>query len=294
MVRPILLFALIAGLALQDKPPLVQPAGELEIYDMATQIGTRARRTFRDAGGRIVKEIYYTGPFSGPAREDQLTVQSSRLYHFRPDGRLDRREIRGPKDELRQIQHHQYDAGGALVLDWFEGPTGIREMETRHAGNRRTLYEFDPTGSRVISARGAIRSDRDLTDGWGPDVGGLSIGIALPVVEGAASDIAAWLNLRNATAQRVHFRGPDPMLVLTNARGERIPERPHAARANDGQSRPIDFPIRAGYSELWWPPYSMTNRFGTLAPGRYTLRLTMATISPGLTLESNTGTFVIK
>src|ERR1044072_5059365 len=68
--------------------------GELTIYPMPTQIGTIARRTFRDNQSRITKEIFYTGiPLArAPYTEAMLKVQSIVIHQYDESGQPVRRD----------------------------------------------------------------------------------------------------------------------------------------------------------------------------------------------------------
>ena len=172
--------------------------GELTIYKMSTQIGTVAKRAFRDSSGRFTKTIYYTSTSlspTGPYPEETLRVQSVVIHRH---GRNRREEHRGPDMALRRIRDTVYQNGNKAIV--WRRPDETREYEIRYSGNRSIshLY-FDQTGQKLVGVSGAIPSDVDLAWGWGRTDGGLTCGIGASHTSGPLKQVRIYVTIRNLT-----------------------------------------------------------------------------------------------
>lgn len=184
MKRAILGIACLAGLSFLAHAE--EEGGKLRTYDRMTQIGTVACRDFHDAGGQLVRQIFYT---------QGMRVQSSRTYEY------------DDRDRIKKTTH--FDASGILNRtltyergeDWERGTwrnaDGIRTyLMVRGKGKHGDLY-FDDTGERLVGARGNLPPDFDLADGWGRAVTGLVCGLGVSTKTGTLDEIELTVTIKN-------------------------------------------------------------------------------------------------
>jgi len=288
--------------------------GELTIYGVITQIGTVAKRTFRDNAGRITKTIYYTldyrnlpNPFSlrEPVTEEMLAVQSINIHYYDQQGRQDRVEHYTPAFALSRIMQTKYDPNGGKIATVWLRPNESREYEIRYRNNRSIshLY-FDDTGRKLIAVRGPVPKNMDLAYGWGRPVDGLSCGIAPRKRSALAKDINISVTVRNLTELPAKIITTLPyqtiQMELRNTKGALVPQNTdyiekrnkELLRMNNGLRESLQTipPHQAGH---YSSGYKLNQWYGEVQSGKYYLTVKRRASGKDFSLVSNTVTINI-
>lgn len=278
-----------------------QPRGELRLYEMATQIGTTASRTFRDAKGRVVKTVYYTGGggdgLRGPFREELLREQSVETSAYDEHDCRVRGARYAPGMKLVHTSEVRCRKGTdtpehSVVRD----ARGRRASETRHDedGGARTSLFFGDDGERVIAVDGDTPADADLADGWGDAVGGFALGIAAKRMGGRQDELSVSVTVKNLSqaAEGVVMHSP-LAFELRDASGRLVAPKPEWLPAQSGPV-PGQCPALAGRGAPsagesdYVATDGLRDLFPPLAPGRYTLTYKYCLSTTHLPLVSNT------
>ena len=288
--------------------------GELNIYGVITQIGTVAKRTFRDNAGRIIKTIYYgldyrnlPNPFSfrEPITEEMLAVQSINIHYYDQQGRQDRVEHYTPSFELSRIKQNKYGPNGRKIATIWLRPDESRKYEIRyHNGSSISHLYFDDTGQKLIAARGPVPKNMDLAYGWGRPVEGLSCGIAPNKHSALAKDIDISVTVRNLTAQPAKIITTLPyqtiQIELRNTKGALVPQNTDYIEKRNKELLRMNNPLRESLQTI--PPhqtghyssgYELNQWYGEVEPGKYYLTVKRRASGKDFSLVSNTITINI-
>jgi hypothetical protein len=280
--------------------------GDLRIYHRATQIGTTAMRTFRDAKGRVVKTIYYTGGggglVEGPYQEELLREQSIETVaydehdcrasgaNYAPGMRLLRTwEVRCRKGTNVPEHSAARDPSGRLVSETWHNKDG---------GTASSRF-FGADGERVIAVDGKTRADVDLTDGWGETVGGFALGIAANRTGGRQEEMSVWVTVKNLTHAEGVVDFAPLAFELRDAAGRLVEPHPDWAPRQSGPA-PGQCPALGGQGApfVGQTDYvatdSLRDIFRPLAPGKYTLTYKYCLSTTHLPLVSNTIVFEVR
>lgn len=293
-----LIFAFsIAAFAQQDDSP-----GELILYHSHTQVGTVARREFKDEKGRVYKTIYYTlVDFSsrGPFREDQLREQSIDLIFYDESNCRVRSERDDPYTKTKRITMVECQEGTATPkLTTYLDTRGIRERETRHSRTGVTLY-FDSEGKKVVAIRGVIPDDADLVNGWGQKTGGLSVGIAINQQRGRQKDMRIYETTKNID------RDIDPRLMISPLEYELKDISGRTVKPKERRYQPETVPDIDGCPGRFGQgapakglahnslSIALQDNFHPLPAGKYSFTLKLCVSGSATTLVSNTISFEI-
>jgi hypothetical protein len=277
----------------------------LRIYERPTQIGTVANRVFRDAKGRIVKTIYYTGgALQGLYGEESLREQSTRVTTYDDYNCAVKNETFEPGMKLARTSETICREGTATPhISIGRDTRGVKQSETRHEldGRTRTSLYFDDEGERVMSIWGHTPLDVDLAHGWGKEADGLACGIAASRERGRQSELRVWVTIKNISQRRedgllmvspVAFELRDAAGRLVAPKADFEEDSDEAAStacpATEGRGVP-----RAGASELL-RSYELGERYEPLPPGMYSAIVKHCLSSKRQLLVSNTIHFEIR
>lgn len=280
--------------------------GDLRIYHRATQIGTTAMRTFRDAKGRVVKTIYYTGGggglVEGPYLEELLREQSIETVAYDEHDCRVRGARYAPGMKLLNISLVRCRKGTdvpehSVALD----ADGRRVSETWHdrGGGTASSRFFGADGERVIAVDGHTRADVDLADGWGETVGGFALGIATDRMSGQQGELSVWVTVKNLTHADGVVDFAPLAFELRDAAGRPVEPHPDWAPRQSGPA-PGQCPALAGQGApfVGRSDYVATDAlrdiFPPLTPGKYTLTYKYCISTTHLPLVSNTITFEVR
>lgn len=279
--------------------------GQLSIYGIPTQIGTVARRTFRDSSGRVIREIFYTlkkDVPQPPYTKDMLEVQSTVLYDYDERGYKIRAEHYDARMILDQVWETRYYENKEK-REIKSTPDGVRQYEIRYLDDRTVshLY-YDERGKNLVAVRGLIPRDIDLPFGWGEPVDGLACGIALTQTKSLVDELpcyAIYVNVKNSGSNQASLSGlPAVQIELRDRFGVLV--REIAAEANKGRD-PLQAHrllygqlINPGESGYVYPPYELSIRSTNLRPGRYSLRVRQPIEGRNQSLVSNTVFFEVE
>lgn len=276
----VLTIALLSSLPVAALAQQEEARGELQIYERATQIGTTASRVFRDAKGRIVKTIYYTGGgLQSPSNEESLREQSVRVTTYDEYDCPSKTETYEPGMKLAHTLETICREGTATPRNSIiRDARGVKLSETRHndgGGTHVSLY-FDDEGERVTSIWGKTPDDVDLADGWGKEAAGFASGIAASSERARQTELRVWVTIKNTG----HRREGELMMVslvafeLTDAAGLLVAPKAGTVETFDegagcpmGEARGAP---RAGASELL-RSYKLDELYEHLPPGAYSL-----------------------
>lgn len=288
--------------------------GKLTFYGMITQIGTVAKRTFRDNSGRITKTIYYTldyrnlpNPFSlrEPITEEMLVVQSINIHYYDRQGRQNRVEHYTPSFVLSRIMQTKCDANGGKTATVWLRPNESREYEIRYRNGRSIshLY-FDETGQKLIAARGPVPKNMDLAYGWGRPVDGLSCGIAPNKRSALAEDFRISVTVKNLTAHPATIITSLPYqtvkMELRNTKGALVPQNTDYIEKRNKELLRMNNGLRESLQTI--PPhqvghyssgYELNQWYGEVEPGKYYLTVKRRAAGKDFSLVSNTVTIDI-
>ena len=269
---------------------------ELELYRMATQIGTIARRTIRDRAGRIAREVYYTSngaPLAAPGEKD-LRIQSIRVYFNDTSGRVDHVEHWDAARRLARVEQNAYDASGKLARKWYVEADGVKryELRFRDSSTVSELY-FDDTGAYLKSLRGELVSDIDLPHGWGATSGGMACGITLSTERGRFNEFKLIVNIKNVAADYLSIDSlATPVFQLVNASGQAVPLR-KSPGSKDGPQQLYGQGLKHDEAGYLYPGYRLSDYFDLLPPGQYTIRILQPVPERQVVLSSNEVNFVV-
>ncbi|HEX8128582.1 MAG TPA: hypothetical protein VF527_05720 [Pyrinomonadaceae bacterium] len=295
------LLSLSIGAHAQKKAEDGGGQGELRLYDRATQIGTAANRVFRDARGRVVKTIYYTGDggLHGAASEDSLREQSIRVTTYDDYDCPVKNETYEPGMKLAYTSETRCRKETATPHTTIgRNARGVKQTETRHEPDGRTrasLY-FDDEGERVVSIWGAMPSDVDLVHGWGKEVSGFTTGIAASRERGRQTELRVWVTIRNISNREegglvmispvaFELRDAAGRLVAPKANTtEAFAEGAATTACPDYEGRGVP---RAGAAELL-RSYELAEQYDPLPPGSYSVTLKHCLSSKRQLIVSNT------
>jgi hypothetical protein len=269
------------------------PQPVVHCYDMPTQIGTAARREFRDTDGFIVKEIYYTsieGTVRPSCAEHTLRVQSTRLYKRDSHGRvLVETELR-PNGAVAGVWHYEYVANEShpsrrVLFD----QRGRRQYEIRYRGGSEDSHIYFDGDGAVVGVSGRVPDDLAVMLAWGIESNGWRCGIAVGVRNDG--DLYRSINvhlLNNSKSQMVARLIDRFETELRDSRGAIVPltDKYVAERAlmpTASWAGRLLSPGEADFTSL-----QLARRYGVLAPGRYTLLVRHPHPETGEPLVSNT------
>ena len=291
----------VAGAAQVAAEPQAQ---ELTIYPYESQIGTVARRVFRDSQGRVAKTIYYRltqdlRSARGPHSEEMLAVQSIVLHKYDEESREARTEHYDPRMVLKRIRLTKYNPHGEKASHMWLRSDGSREYEIRYSkhGSPSHLY-FDESGARLVAVSGVLPQDVDLAHGWGEEVAGLSCGIAPSSPRGPLEEIRIYVSVRNQSEHPAEVLTALPyqtvQMVLRDGQGALVPQdeeyigkRDSAlVRLNRGPSDNLQT-LAAGQARHY-RSYELREWYSGLAPGSYSLTVRRRASGEELSLVSNT------
>jgi hypothetical protein len=271
---------------------------ELRLYGRATQIGTVALRTIRNRSGKIVREVYYHSHAleTSSLTEKDLLVQSIRVFYHDVNGRVERVEHWTPHHATPRLEQNAYSESGELVRKWYVEPDGIRRYEMRYRGSRElTHLYFDDTGAYLTSLRGTVVSDVTLPHGWGDVNGGVACAITLSKESGRLEDIGIWVTIRNATDETLHiFNLSEPSFELRDSAGKLILPRVSQRGLDENQSHLNGQVLDCDEAGFMYPAYRLVDYFGSVLPGKYTIRIRQAVKERSVELVSNDVTFVVR
>jgi hypothetical protein len=276
-----------------DFPPRVlvdQPTSGGVLEDIESASGIVARRTFTDDAGRVVRRIDYLPnrpPYvlADEATDEPLLEHGTTVYHYDANGRLlleagydQRRRLAGtveyaywPDGELRLRRRIRYDNGNGVVIG----------EDRRAADGDKTRLIWSKDGRRLVSMRGLVPPDVELAGGWGEPVDGLQCAV---VPDGAN----VYLVIRNASEQeRPLAHGENATVlqpVVMDATGEKLAyDRQQMRKNRASQSSPRELAPGHATPEF----YRLTDWYGRIPPGRYTLTLRRRTSRFRFGLVSN-------
>lgn len=257
---------------------------QLNIYSNPTEIGTIAKRTFRDPNGRIYKEIFSTlrnDAARAPYSQDMLKEQSTVLYTYNDQGQNIRSEHYDGRMHLEFVLEVTYQ-GSKERREIKYTPEGIRQYEIRYIDKRSVSHlHYDESGKNLVSVRGLIPNDVDLPFGWGKEIGGLACGIVLTQANSLVDELpgyAIYVNIRNIGSTQVSIPElPPAEMELRDSTGKIVREgtgdptkkqkRLQLQRLLYGQL------INPGEAGFVYPPYELNLYYVNLLPGRYSIRV---------------------
>jgi hypothetical protein len=296
-VLAVVLLSSSAGARAQDGAGGAQ--GELRLYERATQIGTVASRVFRDAKGRVVKTIYYTGGgIEGPYSVESLREQSIRVTTYDDYDCPVKNETYAPGMKVTYTIETRCRKGTATPhITTARDARGVKQSETRHRsddGTQTSLY-FDDEGEHVVSIWGRTPADVDLVHGWGKEVAGFACGIAASRVRGRQSELSVWVTIKNiGHHNEVGLDMISPVAFeLRDAAGQLVAPKANsdtdfdesastACPSNEGRGVPS-----AGASQLL-RSYALGERYDRLPPGTYSVTVKHCLSSKRQLVVSNT------
>lgn len=278
------------------------PEEQLNIYSRQTQIGIIANRIFRDASGRVYKEIFYTGRNDArvPYTQEMLKERSIILYKYNEQGQRIRSEYYDAKMHLESVVGITY-SGNKERREIKYTPAGVRQYEIRYIDNSSVshLY-YDQSGKNLVSIRGLIPNDVDLPFGWGETIGGLACGIVLTQAKSLVDEqpgYALYVNIRNNGSTQIPISEvPRVEIELRDSAGNVVRERTddpakethlQLQRQFNGQL------INPGESGYIYPPYELNLRYGNLPSGHYSIRARLRIGNNNQILISNTISFEV-
>lgn len=272
--------------------------GELRLYPRATQIGTTAMREFKDAKGRVIKDIYYTGGgggIEGPYLEQLLREQSIRVYAYDDHGCRIRSETYAPGVKLTGTAEVRcLDGTATPQLTTVRDARGVKQFETRHtaSGGTRTVLYFDRDGEKVIGIKGDTPTDVDLLRGWGEVIGGFATGVAASRERGRQEDLQVSVTIKNigdrsegdlmVSAVRVELKDSAGRLIEPKPAYKNRRDETGSEECSGGWGVPF-----AGRSQ-WLPSYDLGEQYDPLSPGKYSFTVTHCLSGNSGLLISNT------
>lgn len=290
---------LTAGLLLAAAWPAASPelpAPVLHCYSRPTQVGTVARREFKNAAGHVVKEIFYTGPTDAQGRptceDETLDVQSIRTYEHDIDGRPIIERVFGPDERMERQSRLEYGADDVRpVRRVTVDPAGMLRSETRwEAGEQVTVLHFDDD-RRVALVTGRLPADVQYSIEWGPAFDGWACGVGMTRRQGLAEELAPAVHLQNLTAKDGMARFARRFdTALLDARGRLVKERALRTVETAGAPAHLLWPREATYHH----GPDLRQRFGRLDPGRYRLLAWHPHPETGALLECGSLELVVK
>ena len=269
--------------------PQTTPQSELHCYSSFTQIGTAARREFRDNNGFVVKTIYYmstSGQDVTPScAAEHLIEQRTTTYQRDALGRVLLESTVGAGVHFIRRTEYVGDNRQPSRETTFS-PDGSRTGEIRYGpGNERLFLQFNEQ-QRVTGIEGRLPDDLDLAFEWGPQAEGWRCGMSLVPQHSGGDTLYINLHLLNVTAPATFTAVVGSFETeLRNENGTIVPpveERNYPSRGVSGR------PGYAGYMA-----FDLPRRYGKLAPGRYSLQVRHPHPSASLMLVSNTLTFEV-
>lgn len=286
--------ALLLAAAWPEATPEL-PAPVLHCYARPTEVGTVARREFKDAAGHVVKEIFYTGSAAADRRpgcmEETLVVQSIRTYEHDIDGRPVIERVFGPDERLEHQSRLEYGIDVGPVRRITIDPAGLLLSETRwDAGVQVTVLHYD-WDRRVALVAGRLPADVQYSIEWGPGFEGWACGVGMTRREGSAEELAPAVHLRNLTAKDGMARFARRFdTELLDARGRLIKERATRDVEPAGPPAHLLWPQEATY----YHGPDLRQRFGRLDSGRYRLLAWHPHPETGALLECGSLEVVVK
>lgn len=281
-----------------------QQAEELTIYPYESQIGTVARRVFRDSEARVTKTIYYRlrqhfRSAKGPYSEEMLAVQSIVLHKYDEGSRQTRAEHYDPHMVLQRIRLTKYNSQGEKASEMWLRSDGSREYEIRYSkhGSPSHLY-FDESGTKLVAISGVLPQDVDLAYGWGKEVDGLSCGIAPSSPRGPLEEIRIYASVRNQSEHPAEVLTALPyqtvQMVLRDGQGALVPQDEEyigkrnsaLVRLNRGPSDNLQ--TLAADQARHYRSYELREWYSGLAPGSYSLTVRRRASGEEFSLVSNT------
>lgn len=281
-------------------PAALSESGTLEIYPMATQNGTSARRVFTDEHNRPTREIYYRAKSftKNPEAESDLDAYLVRLYSYDRDGRNEWMGEYSPELILQRSLETLYNPAGQLTTRQWRDSDGIIRYQTRYPGGREAshLY-FDDTGTRLVSIRGEIPSDIELASGWGKKVDGLACGIGFNRDKGKLEDFRFDVTIRNFTASPLKavtcLRYQEIKVELLTASGQIVPQDTGYIRQRDKRLREMNHgtnenvqTIPPNESQTFNGSYELKEWYRNVPDGKYTLTVRRRADGPEFSLPS--------
>jgi hypothetical protein len=270
---------------------------EIKFYPHPTQIGTVALRTIRDRTGRVDREIYYTSSAVNWAepRENDLRVQSIKVYFNDTKGRVDRIEHWQTGSRAPKVERNQYSETGQLTRTWYVETDGVRRYEIRFEELKSVTHlYYDDTGTYLTSLRGRLVSDVDLPHGWGVVNGGLACGITLSTERGRFDDVGVWVNVQNVSTQSVSISNlAAPSFEVRDAQGNIVTPRATAATTQQNVHQLYGQLLDHQEAGFMYPAYRLADYFEPLAPGKYSIRIRQPLPERNVELISNDVTFVV-
>jgi hypothetical protein len=284
-LNTIVILIILLLLSVTARSQVAEPKGELRLYSRATQIGTVASREFKDAKGRIVKVIYYTGGGSleGPYREELLREQSIRSYTYDDHNCRIWSESYEPGMKLSRTEEVRCFGGTATPgLTTVRDARGIKQAETRHrtTGSTQTTLYFDKDGDKVVAINGELPTDTDLAHGWGQMLNGLACGIAANREKGRQEDLQVQVTIKNVNHDSNGVLMISPVLVELKDVTGRVIERKSAYTRQQTKIESDECPTYmnqgaplAGRAQPQ-PGYELGEQYNRLAPGKYSITIT--------------------
>jgi hypothetical protein len=292
-------FVILLLLSVAVRAQVAEPQGELTLYTRATQIGTVARREFKDDKGRIVRVIYYTGggSFEGPYREELLREQSIRSYTYDDHNCRIKCESYEPGLRLSRTEEVRcFDGTATPSLTTVRDVRGIKEVETRHtaSGSTQTILYFDKDGDKVVAIDGELPTDADLAHGWGEMLSGFACGIAANPEKGRQEDLQVHVTIKNVSHEANGVVMISPVLVeLKDLTGRVIEPKAAYTRHKDkteSDGCPTYMSQGAPFAGRSQPQtgYELGEQYNRLAPGKYSITITYCVSGVKGRLVSNT------
>lgn len=275
--------------------------GELRLYHRATQIGTTANRTFKDARGRVVKVIYYTGGggFEGPYSEELLREQSIETYDYDEQNCRTKSARYAPGMKLLYTTEVICGIGtDTPALSKTIDAGGVTTSITIHkedGGSGTSLFLGDD-GDRLVAIDGKKPKSIDLVDGWGEAVSGFQVGIAAGREKGRQGVMRVWVTIRNVAHDAEGVVMVAPLEIeLRDAEGRLVKTKPEWATEQPGPL-PGQCPAlgRTGQGAPFvgesdhLRAYELGEYFNALSPGKYSFKVKHCLSTTHLPLVSNT------
>jgi hypothetical protein len=296
LIRTTLVILLLLSVSARAQNP--ESKGELQMYERATQIGTVARREFKDDKGRIVKEIYYTHADNSMSRfrEELLREQSSRTFEYdEHDCQIMSRSYDHTLKLTRIEEVRCFDRTATRKLTIARNSLGIKQGEARHTatGGIQTIIQFDSNGEKVVAISGELPGDTDLINGWGNVLHGFALGIAANREKGRQQDLVVHISIKNVGKDAREAMVSPVLIELKDTNGQ-VAKQKAAYRSKPNQTRSNECPSyleqgapRPGWAQQQYT-HSLSEQYDRLAPGKYSMTVAYCVSGLSERLVSNT------
>lgn len=289
--------------------PECAPPGELSFLEQQKPNGTLAQCRFYDASGKLQKMVNYITrdtTLQPPFEEEMLMATNLRVYHYDSKGRRIRMEARLPGNFLSAYSETSYGPDGLTVMTRYAG-NGVRQgetlwwedgAETRQSGPVTNVV-YDHSGERVVSIQGSWMENRDLPQGWGEPVKGLSCGIAANRPYGVMSDLVIHSTVRNLTDRKQDLVTNESYWILEpelrNEKDEVIPvdqdrvdtNMDRLIRRERGMGDSVSV-LEPAAASSWKGRFKLNDWYAPLPAGDYSFRIHRRRIGAERDLASNT------